>query len=44
MYAIIRTGGKQHRVVTGERLHVDKLEGDVGADITIDDVLLIHQH
>ena len=41
MYAIIRTGGKQHRVMAGERLKVDKLVGDVGTDLTIDDVLLV---
>ena len=41
MYAIIRTGGKQHRVAAGERLKVDKLAGDVGSELTIDDVLLV---
>jgi large subunit ribosomal protein L21 len=40
-YAVIRTGGKQHRVVKGERLKVMKLEGDVGAELTISDVLAI---
>ena len=41
MYAVIRTGGKQHRVEKGERLKVEKLDGDVGAVVKIDDVLLI---
>ncbi len=41
MYAIIRTGGKQHRVIGGERLKIDRLNGDVGTELTIDDVLLI---
>lgn len=41
MYAIVRTGGKQHRVVQGERLKVDLLEGEVGATVKLDDVLLI---
>ena len=41
MYAIIRTGGKQHRVSAGERLKVDRLTGDVGTELTIDDVLLV---
>ena len=40
-YAIVRTGGKQHRVQKGERLKVEKLEGDVGAELVLDDVLLI---
>ena len=41
MYAVVRTGGKQHRVEPGERLKVEKLEGDVGAEVTIEDVLLV---
>jgi large subunit ribosomal protein L21 len=41
MYAVVRTGGKQHRVQTGERVKVEKLDGDVGAEVTLDDVLLI---
>jgi large subunit ribosomal protein L21 len=41
MYAVVRTGGKQHRVQPGERVKVEKLDGDVGAEISLDDVLLI---
>jgi large subunit ribosomal protein L21 len=41
MYAVVRTGGKQHRVEPGERLRIEKLNGDVGAEITLDDVLFI---
>jgi len=41
MYAVIRTGGKQHRVVAGERLKIDKLEGEVGGDLQFTDVLLV---
>jgi len=41
MYAVVRTGGKQHRVQPGERVKVEKLDGDVGAEVTLDDVLLI---
>ncbi len=41
MYAVIRTGSKQHRVEKGERLKVEKLDGEVGASVTLDDVLLV---
>jgi large subunit ribosomal protein L21 len=41
MYAVIKTGGKQYRVIPGERLKVEKLEGDVGSSITIDQVLMV---
>jgi len=41
MYAVVRTGGKQHRVSMGEKVKVEKLEGDVGAEIVLDDILMI---
>jgi large subunit ribosomal protein L21 len=41
MYAVIKTGGKQYRVASGERLKVEKLVADVGAQVTIDDVLAV---
>ena len=41
MYAVIRTGGKQYRVSEGDRLRVEKLAGDVGASITLSDVLMV---
>ncbi len=41
MYAVIKTGGKQYRVVPGEKLKVEKLVGDVGSDIVIDQVLMV---
>ncbi|MCB9595890.1 MAG: 50S ribosomal protein L21 [Sandaracinaceae bacterium] len=41
MYAVIRTGGKQYRVSAGDRIRVEKLPGDVGAELTIDDVLML---
>jgi len=41
MYAVIKTGGRQYRVMQGEVLRVEKLEADVGAAITFDQVLLV---
>jgi large subunit ribosomal protein L21 len=41
MYAVIKTGGKQYRVAQGDRLRVEKLAGDVGATVTLDEVLMI---
>ena len=41
MYAVIRTGGKQVRVEPGERVRVEKLAGDPGAEIQLGDVLLV---
>ena len=41
MYAVIKTGGKQHRVVEGEVLRVEKLEGNQGDTVVFEDVLLV---
>ncbi len=39
MFAIIKTGGKQYRVNEGDLLQVEKLEGEIGASVTFDQVL-----
>ena len=41
MYAIIRTGGKQYRVQSGEQVRVELLTADVGASISLEEVLLV---
>lgn len=41
MYAIIRTGGKQYQVAAGDRLRVEKIEGEIGDTVEIADVLLV---
>jgi large subunit ribosomal protein L21 len=40
MFAIVRTGGKQYRVAAGDKIVVEKLEGEAGSAITLGDVLL----
>lgn len=39
-YAIFKTGGKQYRATSGDILEIEKLEGEAGAKITFNDVLL----
>ena len=39
MFAIVRTGGKQYRVAAGDKIVVEKLAGNAGDTITLDDVL-----
>jgi large subunit ribosomal protein L21 len=41
MYAVIATGGKQYRVTEGETLKVEKIEGEEGSEIELDQVLMI---
>jgi len=41
MYAVIKTGGKQYRVEPGDLLVVEKLEGEPGALIAFEDVLML---
>ena len=40
MYAIVKTGGKQYKVREGDILRVEKLTGEVGNEISFEDVLL----
>ncbi|MCS6951553.1 MAG: 50S ribosomal protein L21 [Bryobacterales bacterium] len=41
MYAVIQTGGKQYRVAPGDRIRVEKLPGEVGAEVEFDRVLAV---
>lgn len=41
MYAIIQTGGKQYRVQPGDRLKVEKLPGEPGTEIQLEQVLAV---
>jgi large subunit ribosomal protein L21 len=41
MYANIRTGGKQYRVQSGEQVRVEALSAEVGASVSLDQVLLV---
>ena len=43
MYAVIKTGGKQHKVAEGEILKVEKLKASEGEPVDITDVLLIEK-
>lgn len=40
MFAIVRTGGKQYRVAAGDKIAVEKLPGNAGDTVSLDDVLL----
>ena len=41
MYAVIKTGGKQYKVAPGENLKVKQIPADVGAEVVIDQVLMV---
>ncbi len=41
MYAVIESGGKQHRVVEGETLKLEKIEAATGEEISFDKVLMV---
>ena len=41
MYAVIKTGGKQYRVIQGETLKIESLDGEVGSAIVFDKVLML---
>jgi large subunit ribosomal protein L21 len=39
-YAVIRTGGKQYRVAPGDVIRIERLAGEVGAEVAFTEVLL----
>lgn len=41
MYAVFTTGGKQYRVSVGDLLDVETIQGDVGAEVVLQDVLAV---
>jgi len=41
MYAVIKTGGKQHRVSEGDVIAIEKINGDKGEQVVFDQVLMI---
>ena len=41
MYAVIKTGGKQYKVSPGDKIKIEQIPADIGADIQIDQVLAV---
>lgn len=41
MYAVVKTGGKQYRVIPGEKLKIEQIPADVGSEIVLDQVLML---
>jgi large subunit ribosomal protein L21 len=41
MYAVIKTGGKQHKVKAGDTIRVELLEGEPGDKVTFDPLLVV---
>jgi large subunit ribosomal protein L21 len=42
MYAVLETGGKQYRVIAGDKLEIERLETEAGKPFTFDRVLLVN--
>ena len=41
MFAVIRTGGKQYKVVKDDVLNIEKVAGEVGSELKLGEVLLL---
>jgi large subunit ribosomal protein L21 len=41
MFAVIQTGGKQYKVAKDDVIRVEKLAGDAGAEVVLDQVLMV---
>ena len=43
MFAIIETGGNQYRVAPGNTINVEKIEGEEGSKVILENVLFVQQ-
>ena len=43
MYAVIKTGGKQYKVSTGDVLKIEKIAGEAGSEVIFNEVLAINE-
>ena len=43
MYAVIKTGGKQHRVTEGDVIAIEKINGDRGQAVVFDQILMVEK-
>ena len=41
MFAVVKTGGKQYKVASGDVIKVEKLDAEAGATVEIDQVLMV---
>jgi large subunit ribosomal protein L21 len=41
MYAVIKAGGKQYKVAPGEKIRLETISAEVGAQVTLDQVLMV---
>ena len=41
MYAVIKTGGKQYRVIAGQKLKIEQITADIGQQVTLNEVLAV---
>ncbi|MDR0673549.1 MAG: 50S ribosomal protein L21 [Zoogloeaceae bacterium] len=41
MYAVVKTGGKQYRVCVGQKIKVEQIPAEDGAEITLDQILML---
>ena len=41
MYAVIKTGGKQYKVAPGQKIKIEQIPADIGAELTLDQVLAV---
>lgn len=41
MFAVIRTGGKQYKVAQGDIIEVEKMDGESGDKVSLDEVLFV---
>jgi large subunit ribosomal protein L21 len=40
MFAVVKTGGKQYRVAQGDKITVEKIEGEIGTEVELSDIVM----
>ncbi len=41
MFAVVRTGGKQYKVAVGDVMYIERIAGEAGDSVTLDDILMV---
>lgn len=42
MFAVVKTGGKQYKVASGDVIKVEKLDGEVGSTISLENIMMVY--
>jgi large subunit ribosomal protein L21 len=44
MFAVVKTGGKQYLINNGDIIYTEKINGEIGKKVTLNEVLMVDSH